>query len=360
MTRFAAIEAMGRMGHIAAEPYLMRVLDEQRDAQSMAAAASALGTLGTLAALPALRTAERFDAGRSLDVELVRWRSQRAIEQIMDRFPTKAARGGLTLAEEHTVAGALTLAGASEGDISLYEAMQARVDEGQKKPRPQALATTNGTQTSLAPLNEPFQRLVPGPRRVPLGYYAEQYGFLEGAGLVMWPFMTATIALLPSLLAMDFGTALFFLVFTHGIPLLGIAGRFYTQQIDKARILTHGTPTYGQLDDLRVEVQEIGGSTVRRHIYTFKYMTEDQRIETAERVFRAAVPQIEDEPFEALLHHKGEVVLFDEFTNLKVSEDGQLATGSNASAFYLIPPLIWLATLVMIILQYAGVIGFMF
>jgi len=346
------------MGDVAAGPYLIHVLGTKAAAAPMIAAAKALAELGTLASLPALRIAIDHDTGRTRDTERLELEAGRSIERLLERFPMEAAQGGLTLAEENTVSGALTLAGATEGDISLYETLRDKVASSAKTE----LATTSDADRRIASLStEPFQRLVPGPRHVPTGFYITQYGRMPvGVGFLAWPLSAVLLWLAAGAAVEQWGIGVFMVVLMQILPAVVGLGwlRHYTEK--RAELLTHGTPTYGQLDDLTVEIIKKGDTTVHRHTYTFKYMTEDQRIKSAERVFDYRMRKLEDDPFEPLLYHGSDVILFDEFVNLKVSEDGQLATGPIATPIYLIPPLIWLATLVMIILQYAGVIGFMF
>ena len=180
----AQLEAAGaleRIGHVAAEPVLAALVRGGAAAVALRAA-EALEVLGTRLSLGPLY--EREERARSPEF---RAELQRAREAIVGRYPASASAGSLTLSEQGEAAGALTLAGASAGDIALYERVLARAEE---------VDLREGERRELSPREEAlacWKRLEPPPREWPEGAFAlvglRAFEVALWGGLVLMPFV---------------------------------------------------------------------------------------------------------------------------------------------------------------------------
>jgi len=328
------------MGHVAAEPYLIHVIEDGREGAAMISAARALAEFGTPASLQALRSAERFAGDRPTVNEAVQLTASAAAERILERFPMQAEQGGLTIAEERSVSGALTLTGASEGEVALYDMSQREVEDDRS-----SLARVEQSDALTFPMNDAFERLVPGPRGLPVTHYAEAFGHSGIAGAVLWVLAAGSMVIAASSM-----NVLLFSVLHCTLFLVLLASWLKTRR--RRHILHEGISTYGQLEGVRtVPERPSEGEGIVEYVYTFKYMTEELDIETAERRFALPQPELEDDPFEPLLYRDGEVVLFDEFTNLQVSDEGQLTTNLARVAAYSILPLVYIGALITFMAQ---------
>jgi hypothetical protein len=310
-TRRAVVAALERVGHVSAEPILVSLLDDVEPAV-LSDVLGALGTLGTRACLARLSALREEHPRLAEDVDVT-------IELISDRFPVDARAGGLSLAEEGP-AGALSLAGASPGDVSLYRDVEHKLAQTALAPRPETTALSS---------QEHWHRLVTGPRDVPLAFTLREIGIGRwGASFASWLALTFTLAALTvEPFAIIHGAA-----FTIALM---IAGAFHYPR--RRRVLREGTPAYAELTDY--EVVRVGDNT--RHEYTFQYMDEAEQTHSTTLTFNHSMPKIADDPLEPILFTEGnEIMLFDEVGHLTVASDGTLTTTSSLNMLGMLGPLL--------------------
>ncbi len=162
-TRRAVVAALERIGHVSAEPILVSLLDgvEEGVITDVLVALGRLGTRACLARLSELR--EQYPKLlENIDI---------TFDLISDRYPVDARVGGLSLAEEGP-AGALSLAGASPGDVSLYRAVEDKLEQTALAPK---------DETALSS-QEYWHRLVTGPRQIPLDFMLREVGIGRWGG----------------------------------------------------------------------------------------------------------------------------------------------------------------------------------
>ena len=159
------VGVLGRMESVAAEPILIHVLDTS-STPTRAAAADVLARVGTRQSVMSLRGALDGVQDPVFEASLLN-----ALDMIEQRFPVHANQGSLTLAEGG-VEGALTLAGASAGEVTLYEHAAEEFERAQGDARGTSRAlTVNRVTGALAR----WQGLAPSPREVDSSLMALAY-----------------------------------------------------------------------------------------------------------------------------------------------------------------------------------------
>ncbi len=314
-TRRTIVAALSRVGHVSVEPVLVSLLDDvepgvARDIVGI------LGELGTRACMPRISQV-RDDLPELADAV------DASIALIDARAPVRADGGALSLAEEGP-AGALSLAGASPGDVSLYLEVERQVEEN---------ALVAAPPNAIA-LGSSWHRLATAPRELPLGFTLRSIGIGRwGVNLVVWLMMSAFTLV-------EAKHFLINLLFPASMAmLLGIGAWHYRRH---RRLLCEGTGAFAEYVD--TEYRHHGkGHTID---YVYRYMDELERTHAVKFRVEVEVPAIKDEPLEPLLFMPdGEVMLFDEISYLSVSDDGALVDTSWLNLLGALPPLTYALSL---------------
>ena len=155
-TRKVLVERIAGAELMASAPFLERVAaDAGEDVEVRRVAIQALGRTGNRLNLPALLPA-REDRALRAD-------AARAIEAIEQRYPAEqidAQAGALSLTEPDEIRGALSVMGASAGEISLYQDVQESVGPTGEEPKAaRAPARAPAGRGDLARLSAPPRRL---------------------------------------------------------------------------------------------------------------------------------------------------------------------------------------------------------
>ncbi len=322
-TRRAVIAALERIGHVSAEPILVALLSDVEPVV-LSEVITSLGRLGTRACLPRLSDLRNEHPKRSRAIDV-------AFARIDARFPIDARAGAISLSEDGPT-GALSLAGANPGDVSLYRDVEQKLSEH---------SLTQAPQTALSSESH-WDRLVTGPRDIPLTFTLRELGVGRwGLSLFAWLVLAATISYSGNQAAMV-------IVYTMGIitsgVLLAVGSWHYPR---RRRALREGTPGYAELIDSDVVIDELGNI----YTYTFRYMDELEATHETTLLFKKSMPTLADELLEPTLHPSaGEIMLFDELTYLTVGEDGQFTSKSGREILGLTgPSLVSLAILANVI-----------
>ena len=327
-TRRAVVAALGRIGHVSAEPVLVSLLPDAAPNTTLDIAAI-LSAHGTRACLPHLYAAR--DRHPDLAPQL-----ETAIELLDARLPIQANPGALSLVENDS-AGALSLAGASPGDVSLYHSAE------------DALA-----QAALAPMHdseltshEHWYRLVTAPRHVPPGHLIASVGFNRGINLGVWVLAAAYLHLFPPAYAYE-DVTVFLLVLMLSFGFLIALGFTVTRTRQERRMLRNGIPTFAELLDYQI-ISTGEGSAAR--LYTFRYMDEQARVHTTTMNFTRDVPEVTDDPLEPFLYTStGETMPFDAISHVTIAASGQLTTPASTILLGALGPLAFLGSLLYLLL----------
>ncbi len=177
----ALAHALGRIGHVAAEPVLLSILLEHSQSQDEELAAlSILQRLGTPQSLPHLETLRLF----SSTLAELRQAIDATTERITERAMSARRSGALTLATSHATDGALSIAGATEGDLALYHAIASL---SSIRPVEAAVSTTPPRDMNQVSIPWLFWGLWPFASSpwflMAVGIYVLMAGFLMGTPL---------------------------------------------------------------------------------------------------------------------------------------------------------------------------------
>lgn len=314
-TQRVALDACARIGHVAAEPLVLEMLDSPIRALRLAAAraAAAVATRRSIARLHELVEDETIQLKAT---------AMEAIEAIEERYPASkfATRGGLTLAEGDSIRGALSVAVGDDGALSLY-------DEVERALEREPAAPSSSTETSLATrasdaVMPAWYALQPAPRKVPLGGVLELHTIhsLPAAISVIAMMMVGTFIWIPEGMLIPhtwIGLMVAFISFTLG----------HSKARMHARALRDGIPTMAEFREMR---QYKNGNDNVVYEYTFEYMTEEGELATSKRTFRTRRTRFEDAKPDPMLYLPGEgdaeIVLLDEFQAIHVDKTGKLNT----------------------------------
>jgi hypothetical protein len=267
----ALAHALGRIRHVAAEPVLLSILLEHSQSEDEELAAlSVLQSLGTPQSLPHLETLRLFastqpELRQAIDV---------TTERITERATSARRSGALTLATSHTTDGALSIAGATEGDLALYHATASLSSIHTSEAAVSITTPRDMNQISIPWL---FWGLWPFARSpaflIIVCVYVLMFGFIMGMpifilGMTRW-----------------YGEVEFAPLYFY-FPLMTVLIAWNTQEVRKWRrdrkfqCLRHGTLTEATVvvsDALRLN------RTNNRHALVITWTTPDGRTHTTQR-----------------------------------------------------------------------------
>jgi len=312
--------ATRRIGHISAEPLLLEIAQKPLEASSRHAIET-LATLGTRASLGTLAQIREDRPALARD-------ASKTIDAIMESFPAAAGQGALSMVDKDDIAGALTLAGASDGDLELYRRVHDLVSIN---------AVDRDTDYEL--IDELDIYLVaPAPRRVSTRTRMHQAIFHSGNeldgpfGMVL--FMAALVfmgLLVPMSYRPVFAVAAIILVVSMDLR----ASMTFSRRM---RAIEHGLATHVQF-------------TARsRHEFTFSYVDHDGRVQSVTRVSKEGSSDLTSSDARPALVLEDDVVFFDELQGLKVGPDGTLESPHTwvLFVFVIYPLFVTIATYVFI------------
>ncbi len=263
-----------------------------------------LGQVGTQASLARLHAMEGDAKTRQA--------AQQAAASILERHPVHATSGSLTLAQTDDIAGALSLAGATPGDVSLYQ----RAQEVLSAPKSRGLPARR-SQTSMT-INDGFLNLPAAPRRLPLDIAA--YHLIAGPR-----------PRYPGLWLLGLWSTVICSVFTDmarpvalGVGLLAMIFSWVLSQRHN-RMLTHGIPTYAEVRDVQHVRRHFKRKNINPYAYRFEFMNEDQELVQVSRTYDNRMPELEDDPLEPALYVGESLVLMDELLGVQIRPDGTLS-----------------------------------
>jgi len=319
-------DALGRMEHVGAEPILSSLL-ESAHTSVVRASVESLGRLGTRRALGPLSSVRERHPSLSSDVD-------EATRSIVARDPVDAQAGALSVVDPGGLDGALSVAQPSEGALAIYRDVEAR-----------ALDTQRALSVRPQTLPMPGLYLLPaGPRRVPVMTRAHQYAFGRRGEVPGAMLLAASIMAL--LNVMGAPTPVFVVLGCVVVWFLAFALRFaWVRAREVVRALSHGTPTYAQLQYID-EWEGAEGEVTHSYVFTFideELVAREHRIDRRRRVRR-----LEDDALEPALYEEGALVLLDDVTGVTVRDDGTLgATRTvlmiSSWVYPLVVGLIWFA-----------------
>jgi len=266
------IDALARIGHLSAEPFLAHVASTSPAPVERMRALDALDALATRAALSDLYPIRDDDPYAA-----VRARAERLIAAIVERYPVEAVAGDLSPIDLDDIAGALSLAGAKEGDLELYELGRRAVLEASAEPysKPQdetgAIDVVSPQDAVLA-----VHTLHPPPRTLPVTYHLDRIARgANGEGWMVWALCCASMAaglaawslsgLGPVLVMASCATALAWTLHTWGA---------LSEERD---VLIRGVPTVAEVKLVFDSEIQLDGLTLDGTMRTFTYHDDTQR-----------------------------------------------------------------------------------
>lgn len=309
MTRLSVFEALARIGHISAEPVLLHALARADREEEVLAILEALKMCGTHLALGPLHASMEHQPPALEPMHLD------VIQHIQRMYPVaEGSQGGLTLAGGGP-RGALSLMGAGEGDVALYEQTS------------QALARVEAPGEGAMILHQDnFQRLRPGPRALPLAFQITSW-------LLLKPYVHQTMVWAGWMLAAAMGLLLFidteFAAISVSFGLWMLLWPLFLLLVGghvraRNRLLQRAYPTYAELESYEAHQHRNGTS----HKYTLVATNDEGAIYRVERVFADRRPEIEDNALERAFFSveetqgANELLTFDEVGWLSVNDDG--------------------------------------
>ena len=299
-TRRSVVAALGRIGHVGAEPILVTLLGEVEQGVLLEVL-GVLATLGTRASLPGLSQARERHPGLLDAIDAT-------IAAIDERHPVDAAAGALSLVEAGA-AGALSLTGASPGDVSLYRSVEGVVS--------QAALTPARAETAPAGMDD-WVRLVSGPRAIPAAFWLWELGVGKlGVSLMGWCWLAFWIHI-----AAESVAAL--VVLCAGFGLIALAS---WQGVRREQLLRDGTPTFATMTSHALVTD--ARNRVMAHDYTFEYMDESEQVHAATIQHELEQKQYTVGSLQPILYdHDHHVLAFGDLGYLGVCGKGTLTASS--------------------------------
>jgi HEAT repeat protein len=317
-TRRAVVAALARIGNVSAELILVSLLPGA-DRNTTHDIAATLAELGTRASLPHLHAARDLhpDLATHLDA---------ATARISERHPVDARAGALSQADD---AGALSLAGASPGDVSLYRDAEQALSQPPLAPDPD-------------PSQERWHRLVTPPRDVPAGHLLASVGLNRGLNLAAWIVAAGCLQLVSPAYRYHDVSPFVFLLFI-GLSLLLALSFTLRRTLTQRRLLRDGISSFAELVDYTTSPGAEGSAA---HLYTFEYMDEHARLHTVTFSFYRALTDLAPDQLTPILYTPdGAAALFDSIHHVGIDADGRLRTPLGAAALGAVGPLCFLASL---------------
>lgn len=327
-TRKLLVQRIAEAELLTAEPFLQQVVsDGGEDVSVRATAAWALGKVGSRLSLAALLEAQQVRALRKDATE--------AIEAIEARYPAAdfaAGQGALSLAGDGGVRGALSLMGADEGAISLYEEVQAaleapRSSAGEDRAPSVALARSH-QRADIARLSAPPRSV--WRARIAYIFLGHSLFDLFGVLFIYFGILTSAFAV-----AND-GT-----LWCTAISLLIGAVWLYSNYADARtsryiRALRSGYVAMGEKTGRRVTIDRSGESETKTYHYDFRFMAENGEYYTFtqdEEDLRAALEDESEEPILYVPDRDGEPTVklpLDAIRLVRIDRKGRLRLSAIA------------------------------
>ena len=325
-TQRAILSACVRIGSPIAEPLVLELLAHPSSGMRYNAVEAA-GALGTR------RCLERLVAIEAEDGEIAA-RARRAIEAIEERYPAAkfAIAGGLSLSEDESARGALTLSLPDEGAISLYEEVEEILKTNPRANTENLPQVAGANSTALSTSTTPaWYKLEVAPRRVPASARAELFYRQNLPGMLSIPFIgfASIFVWIPELLWLPH----IWIFLVAGI----IAAVFAARRANtRSRALALGHPSFA--DHQRCEYITQGNNKIL--VQHFGYMTEEgEYVEQSRKFEGKLLPQmiedkLESRPTSPVLYlpdatasereDSSNVVFIDDFKSIQVSQNGDL------------------------------------
>jgi len=334
-TRTPFTRGLGAGGHGWSAPRHIERLGAARGGAIAVEAARALGEdIGTRNAMSARDAAIKTstsDASKAVMKD--------AMAKIAERHPApRTESGALTLVEEGTLGGALTLSDpkATEGDIELYDGIQRTMRDAPEPDEDELRQIAKRQDAQLARI-ERWTRLPAAPRSVPPRAWL--FHLFEGSDKVGSMAMRIVMFTMFAFINPEAGLT--------GAVLLGInlgaIAIFYGIRLhmflSHLALLRRGTPGLATLESYVALDQEDKHLHPKSalHTYTYSYVTEDETLRTHVIKRDQADETLSDDPYEPLLYdeERGAVVLFDEIRGITLNEDGSYGASKMWAVYML-------------------------
>jgi hypothetical protein len=326
-TRAAIVDAMARIGHPSATPFLCASLSAG-DEGVAARAADALAVVGDRSALEALLAYGATREGAD--------RARAAIAAIEERVPADglAQAGSLSQAELVGEGGALSVAaGAGAGDLALRERASEEVASGLERAR------------ELEPGGAPWRALAAPPRRLPVGVIAQVLVLRNARTVCAWlalALFVATWAFGPASPVAAAAVSAWFAC--AALVCAALARDDAARELDMLRL---GGPSYAGVTERRKEPRKgPKGQDLTLHHYRLTFMDDRGVTWDTWRAEYAEVPELErDDPL-PVLSKDARSMLRAELGGVRVLESGRLGVSpARAIATSVLPALVALGAL---------------